>query len=117
MAGFEFFATIFLAAIFLAVLVFERLTLPAMAFFAAAFFAGPCAFRTATFTARFAPVRPLLGLAAPAAAAFGRETLTNPRIARPGGRAFTTAFTCGRRVGLLRGVDGMGTSLVTVVAR
>jgi hypothetical protein len=120
-AGFVFFGVIFLAAILLAAFVLERVVLLTAIFFAAALLVGVRAFRTAAFAAvRFVlvvPVRPLLDAATRAGAVFGREILTNPRIARPEGRAFTNAFTSERRVGLLREVDGMGITLVTVVAR
>jgi hypothetical protein len=72
----------------------------------------------ATFAApRFglaAVARAVFGFAIRAGVAFGRTTFTSPRIARPGDRAFATAFTVGRRVGLLREVEAMGTTLVTV---
>src|SRR6202011_859209 len=58
----------------------------------------------------------VFGFGARVGAALGRATLTSPRIARPDDRAFAAAFTVGRRVGLLREVEAMGTTLVTVAA-
>jgi hypothetical protein len=59
----------------------------------------------------------VVALAARVGAVFTRVTLTSPRMARADGRAFAdAAFDVGRRVGLLRGVEAMGTALVTVAA-
>lgn len=57
----------------------------------------------------------IFGLADRTDAAFGRETLTRPRMARPRVPAFTAAaLIVGRRFGLLREVEAMGITLVTV---
>jgi hypothetical protein len=62
----------------------------------------------------FAAVLSARAFAARAGAAGGRETLTNPRIARTVLRADTAAFAAGRFFALLRGVEAMGTTLGTV---
>jgi len=61
------------------------------------------------------PVRAVFGLVLWSGVAFGRETLTRPRMARPDDRPFAAAFTVARRVDLLCEVEAMGTTLVTVV--
>jgi hypothetical protein len=58
-----------------------------------------------------APVRVVLVLAI---GAFDRDTLTSPRAARLGLRAVTATFPVGWRVGLLREVEAIGTTLGTV---
>lgn len=118
------FATNFLAASFLAVAVLAPAIFPAALRLVAAFRAagrGGASFRTTPFAAArivlAATVFDLeaFDLEARIAVAFGRATLTSPRVARPDGRAFAAAaFTVGRRVDLLRGLEAMGSTLVTV---
>lgn len=70
--------------------------------------------------ARFVPVPPARAAFTFVArfwAAFGRETFTSPRIARPDDPPFAAALTVARRVDLLCEVEAMGTTLVTVVTR
>jgi hypothetical protein len=74
------------------------------------------AFWDAPFAAvRFVPERAGFGFVS--LAAFGRETFTRPRMARPDDRPFAAAFAVARRVDLLCKVEAMGTTLVTVVTR
>jgi hypothetical protein len=79
-------------------------------------------FRIAAFVAsRFAvvvPARAVFGFLAGTRGVFAAVTLTRPRMARPDDRAFdAAAVVVGRRVDLLRGVEAMGTTLVTVATR
>jgi hypothetical protein len=61
------------------------------------------------------PPRAAFGFAPRSWAAFGRDTLTSPRMARPDDRPFAAAFAVARRVDLLCKVEAIGTTLVTVV--
>ncbi len=62
-----------------------------------------------------APARAAFGFVAAAGDFFGRATFTSPRMERPDASAFSAvAFTRKRRVGLLRWVAVMGTTLGVV---
>src|SRR4029079_16062325 len=84
-------------------------------FRAAAGLRGATAARVATLVvARLVPAalsRAVFGFATRTGAAFGRATFTSSRMVRA---AFAVAFGTGRRFGLLREVEAMGTTLVTV---
>lgn len=120
--GFMFFDTAFLAVIFLAASVLALAGFPMEVLAVAAFRAcnrDGVVFRIAALVASCvvlaAPDRVVFGFVVRAGGAFARETLTSPRMARPGGRTFAAAaFSGGRRIGLLRGVEAMGPTLVTV---
>jgi hypothetical protein len=79
-----------------------------------AFLAAPDFVTDDLATGDFAAVLPARAFAARAGASGGRETLTNPRIARTVLRADTAALAAGRFFALLRGVEAMGTTLGTV---
>lgn len=79
-----------------------------------AFLAAPDFVRDDPATGDFAVPLPARAFADRAGASGGRETLTNPRIARTVLRADTAAFAAGRFFALLRGVEAMGTTLGTV---
>jgi hypothetical protein len=79
-----------------------------------AFLAAPALVTDDFATGDFAAVLPVRAFAARTGASGGRETLTNPRIARTVLRADTAAFAAGRFFALLRGVEAMGTTLGTV---
>jgi hypothetical protein len=99
-------AAVFLAAIFLALA--GRAGFLTAALRAAVVRAGALLVRSFAFdaTARmdFALV----------AGDFARAAFAGARTGRTGFRAFADAFTVGRRVGLLRGVEAMGSTLGTV---
>ena len=119
--------TVFLGTVFVEAGFFAAIFLAVAVLVLAGFLAEvPVAtlFRGVSFAARCVVLDAALAIAlgatartffAAAEAAFGRETLTSPRMGRPGFRAFpTAALAVGLRVGLLRGVEAMGATLGTV---